>query len=85
MKVKGTQPVDIEISEREERRIVHEWLKKRFDISSGHGYATFIRDGKLVESVECSAGSHSYDEEIILRDATAADAVILDLIHETRM
>lgn len=84
MRIKATQHIDAEISAGEERRIVHNWLKKRFDINSGYGCATFIRDGKLIESQEVSAGSHSFDQEIVLRNATPTDAVVLDLIHETR-
>lgn len=85
MKVRGTHYVDVELAEHQIREVVHKWLSKRYDLRVDRYVTNFIRDGKLMQSQEISAGSHSYDEEKVLRDATPFDEAVLKILRETRL
>lgn len=88
-RIKGTQRtfVEVEISEEELNLLVINKLLTMIglsNISRTFDMPYYIRDGKLIDSDEVSAGSHSYFADTVIRDATELDVAVFTIIDKIR-
>lgn len=79
MKIFGDLPVEINVSEREQKRIFFDFLYKKFN----WGKDFFIEDGKVFESVEYHT-SHSWFGKEFRREASELDCSVAEIIKHLK-
>ncbi len=79
--VKASQEVDVTLSERTVHEITTDHISRKFGIYNSRGYYHKITDGKLILVQEHSAGSHSFVEEQVIREATETDKAVLHVLY----
>lgn len=84
MKIEGTktEEVIIEISDKERKQIVVDFLTEKFNLNSSHhdGWIS-LENGKILDNWEEGGGNHSWFTHKVLRKATKGDKVVLDILH----
>jgi hypothetical protein len=77
---------DVSISPDVIQELVLDVIHKACDIprSKGYGCGWHIKDGKLVEYWEERGGSHSWEEEKVVRDANPTDLAAAEVIKQVR-
>lgn len=78
MKVRAFQYLDAELNTQTQRRVTQEYLEARFEVKLRNHRVD--SQGALVRSEEISAGSHSYFEDRVVRQATELDKALLILL-----
>ena len=80
MKVKGYLPTEIEIGELEQKRVCLEYLYRKFNWSANH----FIENGIVYKS-ENFATSHSWNQNIVVREASNLDFFIDEAVKKIKI
>ena len=85
MKIEGikTEQVIIEITEKERKQLVVEFLEEKFKLQSSHCDDWLSIDkGNLIDNWEEGGGNHSWFTDKVLRKATKEDKTILGVINK---
>jgi hypothetical protein len=82
MKIKAQTTTEVTISEDTMQDICVKYIEKTFGVDADIMY---VEDGKLMQEIEVSAGSHSYFEKSVLKKkASQADIVLLEALKLIR-
>jgi hypothetical protein len=84
MKVWGSLYQEFELSEREIDRIVADKLHRLIKVVPDSDSWYTIENDKLVHHFEVGGGSHSWDDQEILRDATELDKAVLTVLKKLK-
>lgn len=82
--VTGWVSTQIVIDEREQKRIARVVISNLTGIVQNRDYMHFVRGDDLILSITHSTGSHSFDEETVVRKATDLDRAALRLLQELK-
>lgn len=82
MRIKAQTTTEVTISDEQMRDICIKYITQKFDIDPDTMY---VENGKLMQEIEVSAGSHSYFEKNVLKKkASKVDITLLDALKLIR-
>lgn len=82
MKVLATQRIGVEISEEEQKRIFLDYLYQNFNWQSG--YYIQEKEGLKVFGWEYYDTSHSWRENVFIREASTTDLAVFQIISKLK-